>query len=344
LEWRWGGCDNGNSSSDDDNEDTRAAGLYVGAATTPVTIAAPFTLAKALTWLANNAAANTDYTIVLGDNENLAATTLGSAAMNNATGVSITLRGKDEERTIQLTGTGSLFTISSGITLILDQGITLKGVGANTAPLVAVNDVGTLEMRDGAKITGNTSSTYGGGGVSNTDGTFTMNGGEISGNSDTLGGGGVDNYGIFTMSGGKISGNSATLGSGGVSNGTSFTMEGGKIFGNTGYDAGGVYMSAGTFTMSGGEISGNTATGTGGYRWYGGGGVHIWSSSTFTKTGGVIYGDTNTTHTAGSMENTAASGNGHAVRVSTGGYTYKKRNSTAGETVNLDSATTANWE
>jgi hypothetical protein len=74
--------------------------------------------------------------------------------------------------------------------------------------------------------------------------------------------------------------------------------------------------------------------------------VHIWSSSTFTKTGGVIYGDTNTTHTAGSMENTAASGNGHAVNVivNSSTDTCKIRNSTAGTGVNLDSSTDANWE
>jgi hypothetical protein len=82
--------------------------------------------------------------------------------------------------------------------------------------------------------------------------------------------------------------------------------------------------------MSGGEISGNTAPN-------GGGGVYVGGTGTFTKTGGIIYGDTDTTHTAGNDENTAASGNGHAV------YVYdasipKIRNATAGAGVNLDSA------
>jgi hypothetical protein len=157
--------------------------------------------------------------------------------------VSITLRGKDQARTIQLTGTGSLFTIhnslnyeSAAITLILDQNITLKRVGSNTDELVEVNKGGTLEMRDGAKITGN----------SNT--------------ATNSGGGGVYNSFDFTI---------------------------------------------------------------------------------FTKTGGTIYGDTDTTHTAGSTENTATSGNGHAVYNYDGG---KKRNSTAGPGVNLDSGIAANWE
>ncbi|MDR1108149.1 MAG: hypothetical protein LBL19_03850, partial [Spirochaetaceae bacterium] len=47
----------------------------------------------------------------------------------------------------------------------------------------------------------------------------------------------------------------------------------------------------------------------------GGGGVFVYNGGTFNKTGGVIYGDTDGTHTAGSTENTATSGNtyGHAV-------------------------------
>jgi hypothetical protein len=156
------------------------------------------------------------------------------------------------------------------------------------------------------------------------------------------GGGGVYVTGssTFTMKGGEISGNTAYLG-GGVdigrfgSSGT-FIMEGGKISGNTASSSGnggGVYVTSNsTFTMKGGEISGNTA--------YAGGGVCNGDNGTFTKTGGTIYGDTDTTHMAGSTENTAASGAGHAV-FSSGS---KKRNSTAGAGVNLDSAMAENWE
>jgi hypothetical protein len=457
-----------------------ADSLYIGASTTTES-AAGTTLASALTWLGTNAASNTAYTIVLGADVSRSATTLNNAAVNNVAQVSITLRGKDTERTIQLTGTGSLFTIAA-ITLILDQNITLKGVNNNNTGLVSVNTGGILEMRDGAKITGNTTSN--GGGVYNF-GTFTMEGGTISGNTASYsggGGGGVYNYGTFTMEGGTISGNAASgtygygggvynydgtftmtggtissnsgggvysrsrftmkdgaisgnngggvindnsnsiftmeggvisgntayafiPGRGGVSNYGTFTMYNGTISGNTvnGYDGyagggAGVYNS-GTFTMYNGEISGNTASGTGYGGAYGGGGVYNYNSSgsskftikggvisdntiikgpgggvfnynsnstfimeggeisgniadyegggvfnygksIFSKTGGIIYGDTNTTHTAGSTENTATNGKGHAVYVSTSRY----RNSTAGTDVNLDSSTAANWE
>jgi hypothetical protein len=74
--------------------------------------------------------------------------------------------------------------------------------------------------------------------------------------------------------------------------------------------------------MEGGTIDGNIAVN-------GGGGVNVSGDSTFTKKGGTIYGDTDTTHTPGSTENTAANGNGHAVSAS------KKRNATAGPEIKL---------
>lgn len=101
------------------------------------------------------------------------------------------------------------------------------------------------------------------------------------------------------------------------------------------------------------SISGNMAS------IFGGGGVQVSTNGTFTKKGGTIYGDTDTTHTTGSTENTAANGYGHAVYLYDGD---KKRNSTADTAVNLyakytDGAwtyndtsadgvgdTTANWE
>jgi hypothetical protein len=81
----------------------------------------------------------------------------------------------------------------------------------------------------GGTISGNTasSSSYGGGGVSVSGGTFTMLEGAISGNttvssSSSYGGGGVSvSGGAFTMSGGTISGNTASYGGGvRVSDGT----------------------------------------------------------------------------------------------------------------------------
>ncbi len=156
---------------------------------------------------------------------------------------------------------------------------------------------GTFNMY-GGKITGNTSTTSSGGGVSvSQGGKISMYGGEISGNTSSGDGGGVSlaSAGSFSMYGGEISGNtssSSNEGGGGVhvGAGTSFTMEGGTISGNhaTNADGGGVYVetygSGGTFLMKDGTITGNTATK--------GGGVYVYPGSTFTMEGGTITGNT----------------------------------------------------
>ena len=158
---------------------------------------------------------------------------------------------------------------------------------------------GTFNMY-GGKITGNTSTTSSGGGVSvSQGGKFSMYGGEISGNTSSGDGGGVSlaSAGSFSMYGGEISGNtssSSNEGGGGVhvGAGTSFTMEGGTISGNyaTNGAGGGVYVetygsgSTGTFLMKDGTITDNTATK--------GGGVYVYPGSTFTMEGGNITDNT----------------------------------------------------
>ena len=124
---------------------------------------------------------------------------------------------------------------------------------------------GTFTMT-GGEISGNTGGSYGGG-VYVYDGTFTMTGGEISGNASDSGGGGVyvDSNSTLTMNGGEISGNSAKEQGGGVyvDYNSALTMNGGEIANNkaTGENGfgGGVYC-IGTFNMSNGTITGNTAT------------------------------------------------------------------------------------
>jgi hypothetical protein len=101
---------------------------------------------------------------------------------------------------------------------------------------------------------------------------------------------------------------------------------------------------AGLEMRRGAKITGNTARFVGDGFIVGDGGVFNYNSGAFTKTSGIIYGDTDRTHTAGSTENTADSGNGHAVCSMVSYEVDKKRNSTAGTDVNLDSGTAANWE
>ncbi|MCL2080138.1 MAG: hypothetical protein FWH17_09955 [Oscillospiraceae bacterium] len=150
---------------------------------------------------------------------------------------------------------------------------------------------GALTMGDGITLTRAELYTGVGGGVDVVTGNFIMTGGTISDNRAVSGGGVyLSNSSTFTMEGGEISGNTAQGDGGGVylRNSSTFTMEGGEISGNTaqGGSGGGVYAatSSNTFSMSGGEISGNMAQGYGG-------GVFISNSSTFTMEGGEISGN-----------------------------------------------------
>jgi fibronectin type 3 domain-containing protein len=202
-------------------------------------------LTETLSWLAANAINSTRYTLSLTRDETISAQPLTYSGMD----VTVTLKGKGGNRTVSLSGNGSLFTVESGVTLVLDSGVTLKGHSSNNASLVTVNSGGNLVLKDGGAISGNTATVgnggCGGGVFVGRNGTFTMGGGEISGNTAYGGssdgsGGGVYVYrsGTFTMSGGEISGNTASsryYSGGGVCvyNGGTFTKQlGGVIYGS----------------------------------------------------------------------------------------------------------------
>jgi len=93
---------------------------------------------------------------------------------------------------------------------------------------------------------------------------------------------------------------------------------------------------SGTVTMNGGEISGNTAR-------YGGG-VYASTNSVFLKTGapagGTISGYISSSNTDSNVVGTLTSpvsNRGHAVYVSSVSLSPKRRETTAGPEVNLDS-------
>jgi hypothetical protein len=216
------------------------------------------TLAEKFQWVASNAASNKTYILEVNIDEFLHPQILSYSGKSN---VSIQLTGIGGIKTVELYGSGSLFTINNGVTLVLNKNIVLKGTTNNTASLITI-DGGNLILNNDSKVTGNRISSSGSGIYVNS-GTFTMNGGEISGNtsSSSSGGGVYVGGGTFTMNGGEISGNTASS------------------------YGGGVYVGGGVFTMTGGEISGNTASSYGG-------GVYIGavSNSKFEKIGGTITG------------------------------------------------------
>jgi len=319
-------------------------------------------ISESLTYISANAVTGDEFYIVIGANESVSPVNLSYPGKT----VGITLLGYGSERTITLSSDGSMFTISSGATLTIEENVTLVGRSANTASLIKVSLNRTFIM-NGGTIRGNTTSNSGGGGVSiSPDGTtFIMNGGTISGNtvSGTGTGGGVYNIGgIFIMNGGIINGNTSSNGGGIGGSGTftlnggtiigntssrgggvlffsdtTFTMNGGIISDNTAWSGGGVYMSGGTFNMHGGTISGNTAD-------YGGG-VH-YGNGTFKKlsigvgqNSGIIYGSEAVGNDVNGVPLRNRAGNdisGHAVFSN---YNNSFRNTTAGQTDQIDSST-----
>ena len=255
------------------------------------------TLAEQLAWLRINAQSGGNHTITISRDESLTPAQAGLPNINNLT---ITLRGDGTMRTISLAANGSLFDVNSGVTLVLDNNVTLRGRTGNDNSVVQVQPGGTLVMNTGARITGNTETgtvnTWGGGVM--LWGSFTMNGGEISNNSANWGGG-VQVQGTFNMHGGTISNNTARSGGGGVHTWGSdtvqgaFTMHNGTISGNTvtggNYiDGGGVRVSdGGIFTMHNGRIFNNAVNSNTGAN---GGGVSV--RGTFTMLNGEISGNT----------------------------------------------------
>lgn len=217
--------------------------------------------------------------------------------------------GEGSGATIDANQKGRVLYVDSNTSVTI-KSVTLTGGGvpARTANNVTYKGLcvyvatsGNLTMESGSSITGNTSpkATHGGG-VYN-EGTFTMNGGTISGNlaritgsgRNQIGGdgGGVYNKGTFTMNDGTISTNKAMSGGAGVYNELNYTfsMYGGSISGNgvqSGSNrvfAGAGVMNRGTFDMYNGTISGNEST------YYGGGVYNV--VGTFTMYDGTISGN-----------------------------------------------------
>ena len=280
--------------------------------------------------LRNTAVSGSSHVIVLTADESIP-----PQRLDFSRSVTITLRGDGANRTISLSSIGTMFSfpLGGGVTLVLDNNITLRGRSNNTNSMIYMAG-GRLIMNAGATITGN-----GGGGVSvGGNGHFTMNGGTISGNTTRGSGGGVGlgvGGNFFTMNGGTISGNTAAGDGGGVSMNFNafFTMNGGTISGNTANRGGGIANDAGNFTMKGGTITGNTARERGGGM----------AGGTFSKTDGIITGyasDPVNGNVVRDSSGAVQSYQGHAVHNGN-----KRKETTAGPDDNLYSGyNNENWD
>ena len=231
-----------------------------------------------LAWIKSNITDNTYYIIRVGEDDSLLPEE-GHLHYPSKIGVTITLAGKDQEQTVTITDNakGSLFDVGANVTLILSENITLKGHNDNNNSLVMVSSGGTMIMKDGATVKGNINTTapsstdWRSGGIS-VDGILIMDGGIVTGNRCNNGGGGIGILsGTFTMNSGSINNNEAAIDGGGVQIYTgTFIMNGGIISNNRVttmspgtwvVGGGGVYISinANTFTKNGGVIYGSDA-------------------------------------------------------------------------------------
>jgi TolB-like protein len=280
------------SAGQADSGGSSRPGLYVGS-----TFQARMSLYDALDWITLNAQDGGNYAIVLDRDEAVAYANLNYGGKT----VTVSLKNAGGESAVSFEVSNPaypLFTVSPGVTFILEDGIVLSGANVrnNAKNLVRIAG-GSFVMNGGALKDNKASAVY------VESGGFTMNGGTISGNSTGNSGGGVYiKTGMFIMNNGVISGNT------------------------TAAYGGGVYVdNDALFTMNNGSISGNTANGLGG-------GVYGASRCTVTKSGsgGIIYGSNAPEGQANKAANSDA---GHAVYAGSS----KKRNTTARVTTALDS-------
>lgn len=237
------------------------------------------------------------------------------SAISFPTGADVIISFADEA-TISCSGGNSLFTISAGASFTIAGPVTVRNIqgsfarvdaggsfainGAITAENASGNasfiDIaGTLSMNEGGAVKGwktsSSSGDYSAISVHGAGATFTMSGGEVSGNIVTRGANSVEGGAIqlrggakLIMNAGSISGNNVyatpsqtvVLGGGIYANASTIEMAGGTISGNMAYHGGGVYLTAGSsMTVTGGAIDGNSYA----------------NSAKFTPAGGGIYAE-----------------------------------------------------
>ena|GEM_PF-3088393 len=204
-------------------------------------------LSASLAWISANAVNGDEYTILLGTDEVILSPVFLDYSINYySQTVGITLMGYGSERSItMLNSSGCMFTVNGGATLTIDENITLIGRSStDNSSLIRVN-YGTLIIKEGVIIKGNTNRYSSGGGIYIQGGTAIMYGGTIMNNTASYGGAVSLAGGTFTMYAGTIKGNSTSSQGGSVyvtANGI-FTMYGGVISGNNDY---GVYVNTGS--------------------------------------------------------------------------------------------------
>ena len=184
---------------------------------------------------------------------------------SGSTNITIVLRGIGGMHTISLSQNGTLLAIGYGVTIELDNNVTLLGKPSNNSYLVRIDSGGTLVMNERTRVGENF-----GGGINVNGGVLYMNGGEISGNHGAIGGFGgvkVNAGGRFYLNFGSVVNNQGGDGAIGLNGANGSHGQGSGNDGHPGFagsDAGAggtggvTVLNDGVFTMRGGSISSNT--------------------------------------------------------------------------------------
>jgi hypothetical protein len=218
-------------------------------------------------------------------------------------------------------------------TLTVRNGSTLSGNTANNEGGGIYNAGGTVTVSNGSTLSHNTA--YSGGGIYNAGGTVTVSNSTLSGNTANYEGGGIDNDGgAVTVSSSTLSGNSAgSFGGGiynsphdfggGVYNDGTLTVSGSTVSLNTAIEAGGGILNQGTATFTSSAISSNSAgSPPRSLPLFLGGGIY--NSGTLTLSGCTVSG------------NFAASAGGGIYNLGT--LTVENSSSITGNTILADTA------
>jgi len=218
-----------------------AGTLTVNAAATGNT----FTVTNYSQWdgvvtIIKNGGANKSYTITVNGDVGVVGDTINT--FGTVTGLKVTLKGSGK---LYLSSQGNLLAIKANQEVILDSDdLTLQGLKSGQNGFSQDNDAMVVNIA--------------------TDGTFTMNGGKVSDNTNTFTVGGgvyVATGATFNMTGGVISGNTSSTSGGGVYNAGTFRIVNGTIYGS-GEGALSNTAASGAALESGGTAQRGTFSGT----------------------------------------------------------------------------------
>jgi len=175
--------------------------------------------------------------------------------------------GQTIQAAIDAANSGDTIIVAAGTyyeNLVINKDITLIGAGSSSSVIDGSGiercvEIGTVNVYiTGFKITGGSTSIYGGG-IYNR-GTLTISNSTISDNTVSSWGGGIFSTDTLNISNSIISGNTAAYGGGIFSDRSTLTISKSTISGNTAIDGGGISSSLSTLTITNSTISGNTAT------------------------------------------------------------------------------------